>query len=300
MPFNGNELTHQCSRCGKFGTCVYTGLPILLGYHTCGSKGQHTRFKTRDLIPDRAEQYQKNKLDVEGRANASTKIRSVLYIRLKKTQIPQQYMAPISAILDRHEQKTTLLAQISGLNWDSIRQITALLDAQEQNSRTDTALREAKETTSKQEQTHMAQTAALLEFKQRVEKLTEENSWQITALREAKETRIRQEQTHMAQTAALRDSIHDDQHWKHMQRQSNDLMVSVIERNVHVPQRPPPPPTTILGYGAGPAKNTSKTAATPHSTPSNMDKDVLYEREKEQTPPPLPNETNKKKTIARA
>lgn len=251
MPFNGNELTHQCSRCGKFGTCVYTGLPILLGYHTCGSKGQHTRFKTRDLIPDRAEQYQKNKLDVEGRANASTQIRSVLYIRLKTTQIPQQYMAPISAILDRHEQKTTLLAQISGLNWDSIRQITALLDAQEQNSRTDTALREAKETTSKQEQTHMAQTATLLKIKKQNKKLRQQNSRQDTALREAKKTRIRQEQTHM-----------------------------------NVPQRPPPPPTTILGYGAGPAKNTSKTAATPHSTPSNMDKDVLYERVKEETPPP--------------
>lgn len=251
MPFNGNELTHQCSRCGKFGTCVYTGLPILLGYHTCGFKGQHTRFKTRDLIPDRAEQYQKNKLDVEGRANASTQIRSVLYIRLKTTQIPQQYMAPISAILDRHEQKTTLLAQISGLNWDSIRQITALLDAQEQNSRTDTALREAKETTSKQEQTHMAQTATLLKIKKQNKKLRQQNSRQDTALREAKKTRIRQEQTHM-----------------------------------NVPQRPPPPPTTILGYGAGPAKNTSKTAATPHSTPSNMDKDVLYEREKEETPPP--------------
>ena len=245
MPFNGNELTHQCSRCGKFGTCVYTGLPILLGYHTCGFKGQHTRFKTRDLIPDRAEQYQKNKLDVEGRANASTQIRSVLYIRLKTTQIPQQYMAPISAILDRHEQKTTLLAQISGLNWDSIRQITALLDAQEQNSRTDTALREAKETTSKQEQTHMAQTATLLKIKKQNKKLRQQNSRQDTALREAKKTRIRQEQTHM-----------------------------------NVPQRPPPPPTTILGYGAGPAKNTSKTAATPHSTPSNMDKDVLYERVK--------------------
>jgi len=265
MPFNGNELTHQCSRCGKFGTCVYTGLPILLGYHTCGSKGQHTRFKTRDLIPDRAEQYQKNKLDVEGRANASTQIRSVLYIRLKTTQIPQQYMAPISAILDRHEQKTTLLAQISGLNWDSIRQITALLDAQEQNSRTDTALREAKETTSKQEQTHMAQTATLLKIKKQNKKLRQQNSRQDTALREAKKTRIRQEQTHM-----------------------------------NVPQRPPPPPPTILGFGAGPAKNTSKTAAIPHSTPSNMDKDVLYERVKEETPPPLPNETNKKKTIARA
>ena len=251
MPFNGNELTHQCSRCGKFGTCVYTGLPILLGYHTCGFKGQHTRFKTRDLIPDRAEQYQKNKLDVEGRANASTQIRSVLYIRLKTTQIPQQYMAPISAILDRHEQKTTLLAQISGLNWDSIRQITALLDAQEQNSRTDTALREAKETTSKQEQTHMAQTATLLKIKKQNKKLRQQNSRQDTALREAKKTRIRQEQTHM-----------------------------------NVPQRPPPPPTTILGYGAGPAKNTSKTAATPHSTTSNMDKDVLYERVNEETPPP--------------
>ena len=139
MPFNGNELTHQCSRCGKFGTCVYSGLPIQLGYHKCGSTGQYTRFKTRELILDSAEQYQKNKLDVEGRANASIKTRSVLYFRLKETKMSQQYMAPISAILDPHEQKTTLLAQISGLHWDSIRQITALLDAKEQNSRTDTA-----------------------------------------------------------------------------------------------------------------------------------------------------------------